>query len=157
MPQYPSEFLTIILPYAHLFCKRVFVHAQLLVVGAILAPGKRTVSSVLRIMGLCQEKAFHKYHRVLSQAQWSVLAASRILLEQLLKVFVGQEPLVVGIDETLERRWGAKIKARGIYRDAASTAMRHLPRCGAQQRFPFCQIERLAVGKCDATHPDWLG
>ena len=62
MPTLPSEFLTVILPYASLFCKRVFVHVQLLVAGAILAPGKRTISSVLRIVGLHQEKAFHKYH-----------------------------------------------------------------------------------------------
>ncbi|NDK40307.1 hypothetical protein DT603_15845, partial [Pseudoxanthomonas gei] len=106
MPTLPSEFLTVILPYASLFCKRVFVHVQLLVAGAMLAPGKRTITSVLPIMGLSQEKAFHTYHRVLSHARWSALRASRLLLEQLLVVFIGQEPLVVGIDETLERRWG---------------------------------------------------
>lgn len=125
MPQLPSEFLTLILPYANLFCKRVFVHVQLLLTGALLAPGKRTVTSVLRIMGLSQEKAFHKYHRVLSQAQWSALRASRILLHQVLGVFVGDGPLVVGIDEHLERRWGAKIKGRGIYRDAVRSSGSH--------------------------------
>ena len=59
MPTLPSEFLTVILPYASLFCKRVFVHVQLLMAGTVLAPGKRTISSVLRIVGLHQEKAFH--------------------------------------------------------------------------------------------------
>lgn len=59
MPTLPSEFLTVILPYASLFCKRVFVHVQLLMAGAVLVPGKRTISSVLRIVGLHQEKAFH--------------------------------------------------------------------------------------------------
>lgn len=115
MPSLPSEFLAVILPYAGLFCKRVFVHVQLLITGAILTPGKRTISSALRIMGLSQEKAFHKYHRVLSHAQWSTLRASQILLRQLLAAFIGQGPLVIGIDETLERRWGLQIKARGIY------------------------------------------
>ena len=129
MPTLPSEFLTVILPYASLFCKRVFVHVQLLVAGALLAPGKRTISSVLRIVGLHQEKAFHKYHRVLSHAQWSTLAASRRLLQQLLAIFIGQEPLIVGIDETLERRWGAKIKARGIYRDAIRSSDSHFVKC----------------------------
>lgn len=62
MPQFPSEFLTVILPYAGLFCKRVFAHAQLLTMGAILAPGKRTITAMLRIVGLQQEPAFHKYH-----------------------------------------------------------------------------------------------
>ncbi|WP_460979672.1 IS701 family transposase [Spirosoma knui] len=129
MPQLPSEFLTVILPYTNLFCKRVFAHVQLLLMGAMLTPGKRTISSVLRIVGLSQEKAFHKYHRVLSHARWSALAASRLLLEQLLAVFIGQQPLVVGIDETLERRWGAQIKARGIYRDAVRSSDSHFVKC----------------------------
>lgn len=107
MPTLPSEFLAVILPYASLFCKRVFVHAQLLAVGAILTPSKRTISSVLRIVGLSQAKAFHKYHRVLSQANWSARQASHLLLSQLIETFLSDEPLVVGIDETLERRWGA--------------------------------------------------
>ena len=57
-----NEFLTVILPYATLFCKRVFGHVQLLLTGAILTPGKRTISSVLRIMGEGPTKTFHKYH-----------------------------------------------------------------------------------------------
>lgn len=105
----PSEFLTVILPYAGLFCKRVFAHVQLLTLGALLAPGKRTITSLLRITGLAQEPTFHKYHRVLSHAHWSAREASRILLQQLLTKFIGQQPLVVGIDETLERRWGQKL------------------------------------------------
>ncbi len=86
-----------------------------MIAGAILAPGKRTVSALLRIVGLSQEKAFHKYHRVLSHARWSRLKASRLLMSQLIKAFVKDGPLVIGIDETLERRWGKKISARGIY------------------------------------------
>ena len=66
MPSLPSEFLAVILPYASLFCRRVFVHVQLLVAGAILAPGKRPITSVLRIVGRQHESAFGKYHRVLS-------------------------------------------------------------------------------------------
>jgi len=129
MPQLPSEFLAVILPYAGLFCKRVFAHAQLLTIGAILAPGKRTVTAMLRIVGLQQEPAFHKYHRVLSHARWSARRASQILLQQLLTRFIGQQPLVVGIDETLERRWGPKIQARGIYRDAVRSSESHFVKC----------------------------
>jgi DDE superfamily endonuclease len=71
----------------------------------------------LRAMGLDQLKGFHRYHRVLSHASWSSLKASRILLRLLLEAFVGEGPLVLGLDETLERRYGKKISARGIYRD----------------------------------------
>jgi hypothetical protein len=89
-----------------------------LVAGAILAPGKRTVSSAaLRAMGLDQQKNFHRYHRVLSRAKWSSMEASRVLFGLLVEAFAPQGPLVVGIDETLERRKGKKISAKGIYRD----------------------------------------
>jgi hypothetical protein len=104
-------------PFAPLFSKRIWQHAQLLLIGAILAPGRRTVSSALRAMGLDQYKRFHRYHRVLSRARWSSLEASRILLGVLLDTFVGEGRLIVGIDETLERRYGKKISARGVYRD----------------------------------------
>lgn len=128
MPILPDEFLRVILPYASLFCKRVFGHARILLAGAVLAPGKRTVTSVLRIMGLSDDKAFHKYHRVLSQARWSALNGSRLLLSQLLAAF-NQGPVVVGIDETLERRWGPRIQARGIYRDAVRSSGSHFVKC----------------------------
>ena len=105
-------------PFAPLFSKRVFRHVQVLVAGAILAPGKRTVASALRAVGLDQEKRFHRYHRVLSRAGWSSRKASRVLLGLLLEAFVPEgSPVVVGIDETLERRYGRKISARGVYRD----------------------------------------
>ncbi len=97
--------------------------------GAILAPGKRTVSALLRIVGLSQEKAFHKYHRVLSHARWSSLKASRLLMSHLIKVFVKDGPLVIGIDETLERRWGKQISTRGIYRDAVRSSDSHFVKC----------------------------
>ncbi len=103
IPSLPREFLAVILPYAGLFCRRVFVHVQLLVVGAILAPGKRTITSVLRIVGRQHERAFGKYHRVLSQARWSARAAGRQLLTQLVAVFAGTGPILVGLDETLGR------------------------------------------------------
>ncbi len=85
----------------------------MLVVGAILAPGKRTVSAILRVMGLGQQRQFQNYHRVLNRAQWSSLAVSRVLLHLLLAFFHPVGPLVFGLDDTLERRKGAKIKAKG--------------------------------------------
>jgi hypothetical protein len=107
----------VLAPFAPLFSKRVWQNVQLLLMGAILAPGRRTVSSALRALGLDHEKRFHRYHRVLSRARWSSLEASRILLGLLLEAFVGEGPLILGIDETLERRYGRKISARGVYRD----------------------------------------
>src|SRR3712207_1294714 len=115
----PPKMVQALAPFAPLFCERVFRHARVLLIGAILAPGARTVSSALRAMGLDREKRFHRYHRVLSRARWSGLEASRILLGLLLEAFVvvGEGPLILGVDETLERRYGKKISARGVYRD----------------------------------------
>ena len=114
----PEEMIRALAPFAPLFSKRVWRHVQVLVAGAILAPGCRTVSSALRAMGLDREKRFHRYHRVLSHASWSSVEASRVLLRLLVETFVAEgDPLVVGIDETLERRYGRKIAAKGIYRD----------------------------------------
>jgi hypothetical protein len=113
----PHKMVQVLASFAPFFSKRVWQHAQLLLVGAILAPGRRTVGSALRAMGLDGFERFHRYHRVLSRARWSSLEASRILLGLLLEAFVGEGPLIVGIDETLERRYGKKIAARGVYRD----------------------------------------
>ena len=122
----PSTMIRALAPFAPLFSKRLWRHVQVLVAGAILAPGCRTVSSALRAMGLDQEKRFHRYHRVLNRARWSSREVSRVLLGLLVEAFVPQgDPLVVGIDETLERRFGKKISARGIYRDPVHSTHEH--------------------------------
>ena len=122
----PTTMIRLLAPFAPLFSKRVWQHVQVLLAGAILAPGRRTVSSALRAMGLDQHKRFHRYHRVLSRASWSSREASRILLGLLVEAFVGEGPLILGIDETLERRWGQKISAKGVYRDPVRSSHENL-------------------------------
>src|SRR6478672_8153557 len=92
-------------------------HVLVLVAGAVLAPGKRTVSQALRVMGLAAKPGFARYHEVLSRARWDGRAVAHKLLAQVLDAFLPAGEVVIGIDDTIERRWGAKIKARGIYRD----------------------------------------
>lgn len=118
----PTIFLPLMLAFRGLFRQPVWSSVVVLVTGAILAPGKRTVSAVLQVMGLDQERHFQNYHRVLSRAKWSSLAASRILLAQLIRVLVPSGPLVMGLDDTIERRKGKQIKAKGIYRDAVRSS-----------------------------------
>src|SRR5919197_1473601 len=100
----PVTLTRLIVRFAPVFSKRVWDHAQVLVVGALLAPGKRTVTAVLRVMGLSQERQFQNYHRVLNRAQWSSLAIARVLLGMVVRIFVPAGPVVIGIDDTLERR-----------------------------------------------------
>jgi len=119
----PPEFQQQISVFAPVFSKKVFEHAKVLWLGAVLAIGKRTVSSALRAVGLSNERNFHKYHRVLSLAKWSCLHAARILLNLIVNQFIAKhQAIVLGIDETLERRRGKKIKAKGIYRDAVRSS-----------------------------------
>ena len=115
-----------IVRFAPLMSKRVWEHAQVLVVGALLAPGKRTVTAALRVLGLAQEPHFQRYHRVLNRARWSSLAVARVLLGLVVETFVATGPVVIGIDDTLERRRGAKIKAKGIYRDPVRSSRSHM-------------------------------
>ena len=122
----PVTLMQLIVKFAPLFSKRVWAHAQVLVVGALLAPGKRTVTAVLRVMGLSQERQFQKYHRVLNRARWSSLAAARVLLEMVVQSFAPTGVVVIGIDDTLERRRGKKIKAKGIYRDPVRSSHSHM-------------------------------
>lgn len=69
-------------------------------------------------MGRSNEKPFQNDHRVLTRAKWSSRAVRRILLLVLGEIFVpAPAPIVMGIDETIERRRGSKIAARGISRD----------------------------------------
>ena len=88
--------------------------------------GHRTVASALRSMGLCHERQFQRYHRVLNRATWSSRALSHLLLMLLLRAFVPDDaPIIVGIDETIERRRGGKIAAKGIYRDPVRSSKEH--------------------------------
>jgi hypothetical protein len=127
----PKSMIQVLAPFAPLFSKSVFQHVQLLLVGAILAPGKRTVASALRAVSLEDERRFCRYHRVLNRAVWSSREASRVLLGLLVEAFVPEGPLVLGIDETLERRRGKKIFAKGIYRDPVRSSREHFVKTSA--------------------------
>ena len=123
----PDAIIPILQPFSTIFQHRTWMKAQVLLIGAILAPRKRTITSALRIMGLSDDTGFAKYHHVLNRAVFSPLQLSRVMLSLLIR-HLGQddETLVFGIDETIERRWGRRINARGIYRDAVRSSDSHL-------------------------------
>lgn len=126
----PTEFVNLMMAFTPVFSKGIFRHVQVLVVGAILAIGKRTVTQALRVCGLSGEGHFQNYHRVLNRAVWGSLKASRLLLDLLLQVFAPEGPLVFGLDDTIERRRGAKIRAKGIYRDPVRSSHSHFVKTG---------------------------
>lgn len=125
----PPAIVTILLPFAPLFTAPTWAHAQVLLVGTLLAQGPRTVTAALRAMGLGQERRFERYHRVLNRARWSGLRGARILLGLLLVVLPPAWPLVIAVDETLERRQGACIAGKGMSRDAVRSSRSKVVTC----------------------------
>src|SRR5215210_6297708 len=146
MLRLPSRSAAVILCFAPLFRQRSWRHAEALLLGAMLAPGARTVASVLRISGLGGERRFANHHRVLNRAAWSGRAAARVLFGLLLDAFAPEGPVVVGLDDTIERRRGKRITAKGIYRDPVRSSKGH-----------FTQGQRAALAGADAAGPDFLG
>ena len=125
MLRVPPRFAAVIQTFAPVFLQRSWRHAVVLLTGAVLAPGGRTVASILRIAGLMHEKRFVNYHRVLNRAVWCPRAASRLLLGLLVAAFAPSGPVVLGIDDTIERRHGKRIAAKGIYRDPVRSSHGH--------------------------------
>ena len=125
MPSLPDAIVPLLSPFASLFDARTWRKAQQLLMGAVLAPGRRTVCACLRVLGRQAEPDFALYHQVLNRARWSALAASRRLLALLLRHLDPGGPLVFGLDETIERRAGPRIEAKGVYRDAVRSSHSH--------------------------------
>ena len=121
----PARFAGIILAFAPLFVHRSWGHAQPLLIGAILTPGRRTVTSVLRILGRAQERRFVNVQRILRRAAWCPRSGSRILLEMLISAFAPRDPVILALDDTIERRRGKRIAAKGIYRDPVRSSDAH--------------------------------
>jgi DDE superfamily endonuclease len=112
-------------PFAAVLGRPTWRRAGVLVAGALLSPGRRTVAATLRAAGLGHAPGFAGYHRVLSEGRWSGLALARRLLALLVAAFAPDGPVVIALDDTLERRWGRRIRARGIYRDPVRSSRGH--------------------------------
>lgn len=122
----PPDIMAILDAFQPLFSERMWEWVPVLVVGSILAPRRRTVTAVLRVMGLSQERQFQNYHRVLNRAVWSSRLVSQVLLGLLVAAFVPPgAAVVVAADETLERRRGPKISGLGCFRDAARSTRKN--------------------------------
>ena len=128
---YPTELIVILTHFSILFSAPTWEKGQLLAVGALLCPRQRTVAAILRVMGRRNEGDYCSYHRVLNRAKWSAFSAGKILLGLLLKTGLGAVPgyIIFALDETVERRQGKKIKAKGCYRDAVRSSESCVIKC----------------------------
>lgn len=124
-PHVPGQLCAWLAPFRSCLTRPTLRHALVLVTGALLTPGRRTITAMLTVVGLAHTRAFTNYHRVLNRNQWSSRKVAHRLLALLVAAFLPAGPVVIGLDDTLERRWGARIKARGIYRDPVRSSHGH--------------------------------
>jgi len=128
----PAAIIPIFAHFAPAFTQPTYQKALVLVVGTILAKGRRTITSALRAVGKAQECGWAKYHHVLNRSSWSGLLVSQLLLQLIIATFVATSEIVtIAVDETLERRWGPQIRKRGHWRDSlASSRQLHVSASG---------------------------
>ena len=173
-----TEILAVLAAFSSEFSRPTWKNIQTLLIGTILCRGPRRISNVLRVMGLASIRNFSKYHRVLSRAEWDSLALAKILLGLLIKLLPESWPILVAVDETLERRRGKKIKAKGLYRDAVQSTQSNvvtsyglkweammlivpLPWCKRTWALPFLTVlapskrSNEAAGRRHKTSLDW--
>ena len=147
----PAAIVAVLMPFATLFSQPTWRKAQLLLVGAILTTGQRTVAQALRVMGRSQHRDYARYHEVLNRAVWSPRRSAGILLGLLLEhLGPSRGPLVFGIDETLERRRGPRIEAKGTYRDAARSHGGHVVKASGLR-----WISLMWLGQIPWAHRVW--
>jgi hypothetical protein len=127
MPSPSHEITQLLSVFAIAFTAPTFANALVLLYGTILAPGRRTVAAALRAVGLADSKHFTNYHRVLNRARWSPWILSKLLLGLIIRLLVPPgTPLILAIDDTLERRRGRKIKYKGWFRDPIRSTVKHV-------------------------------
>lgn len=173
-----TDILAVLAAFSSEFSRPTWKNIQTLFIGAILCRGARRVSSVLRVMGLSSVRNYSKYHRVLSRAKWDSLILAKILFGLLVELLPDSWPILIAVDETLERRKGKKIKAKGAYRDAVlssqsklvtsfglkwecMTLIVPLPWCKRPWALPFLTVlapskqSNEAAGRRHKTSLDW--
>ncbi|MEQ1409875.1 transposase, partial [Neorhizobium sp. Rsf11] len=123
-------------------------HLLVLVMGAILSPGKRTVTACLRITGRAEAGNFSLYHQLLNRARWNPRTLAARLLSIVVASLVPDGPIVIGMDDTIERRWGPKIAARGIYRDPVRSSHGHFVKASGLRWLSFMVLAPIPWAKC---------
>lgn len=130
-------------PFRGVFSAPSWENVLVLIMGALLAPGKRTVTACLRMTGRAQAPGFSSYHQILNRARWQPRELARHLLTLLVARLMPEGPVVIGLDDTIERRWGPKITARGIYRDPVRSSHGHFVKASGLRWLGFMLLTPL--------------
>ena len=147
MPTPPSAILAVLQPFATVFLqKRVFRKALTLFIGCVLCTGGVTICAALRALGLITDGAYGRFHRLLNRDRWNMLIASKTLLQMILKAFPSTI-LTFSVDDTIERRRGKKIRAKGIFKDPVGTGSNKAVTCSGLRWTPVMMLVRVPFMK----------
>ena len=135
-------------PFRFWFTAPSWEHLLVLVMGALLSPGKRTVTACLRITGRAGVSNFAAYHQLLNRARWNPRTLAACLLSIIVARLVPEGPVVIGMDDTIERRWGQRIAARGIYRDPVRSSHGHFVKASGLRWLSFMVLSPVPWAKC---------
>src|SRR3712207_4173185 len=150
----PVEIIPVLAHFAPAFSEPTYQKAVVLVVGTLLAKGRRTVTAALRAVGLQHEPGWSKYHQVLNRAAWSGLGVSRLLLLLIVATFVAADALItITVDETLERRWGRRIGKRGHWRDSLASSKGMNVSTSGLRWLVFAVVVQLPWSRCYGSLP----
>jgi hypothetical protein len=119
----PKAMITIMINFAPLFSRPVFLNAMELIVAHFLCTGKRTVTNLIKRLGKRENSQFTKYFYVLRKAKWSSFQGSKILFLLIIDRLLPRDAqLEINIDGHLNRRRGPKIMGLGYHRDAVASS-----------------------------------
>ncbi len=147
MPTLPDAILTVLMPFAIIFQQhRVFQKAVTLFMGTLLCLGGVTVCAALRALGMNTDRAYSRFHRLLNRDLWNMLLGSKILLNKLINAFPSNT-ITFAIDDTIERRRGKKIKAKGFFKDPLGTGANKVITCSGLRWVPIMLLVKVPFMK----------
>jgi len=107
------------------FTRRTFDRFVLLMSGLIVTMGRRTVSRVLLIIQPHQDGHWCNYHRLYSQAKYSMWKLGLALTQLVIGMLPADSPIMLIVDETVDGKEGDHVWARGTHYDSRRSSRRH--------------------------------
>ena len=111
--------------------------------GASMSRNFTSTVALHRITGYAECKGFSTFHQVLNRARWQSHELARQLLQVLVTALVGEGSVIIGVDDTIERRWGPRVFGRGIYRDPVRSSRGHFTKASGLRWLCFMLLTPL--------------
>ncbi len=142
----PAVAEPLLMSFSIAFTQPTFQRSLVLLVGAIVAKGARTISNLLWNVGDLAEGDPSDYHRVFSRAPWSLWKLGQVLAIAVIKLAADDDWIRVVVDCTVAEHKGKKVYGKGCHHDAVRSTDTHtVYRWGHRWvalaiiiRFPFC-------------------